>query len=164
MSNNDVILLYFQQNCNGDECPPCPPWPPWPPRSIASKSGNGEVEKDGTINTDDNSNPVAPPKQRMTPIQHSIATSERILKTDERSTRARVSNTIYLLSHCSKPYDYIIRASFPSVIQLFFIMCSSSSQTSNHYLFLCREFFIRAVTEWADKRISPLATRAPNLV
>ena len=66
---------------------------------------------------DDNSNPMAPPEQRMKPMQHSIA-ADRIVTTDERSTRARVSNTyqlhiiIHLLSHRSKPYDYIIRASY----------------------------------------------------
>jgi hypothetical protein len=125
-----VIALLFcccrkrrMQNGNGEEhppFPPCPPWPPCPPcppRSIASGTGNGEVEKDGTITMDDNSNPMAPPEQRMKPMQHSIA-ADRIVTTDERSTRARASNTyqlhiiIHLLSHRSKPYDYIIRASY----------------------------------------------------
>ena len=81
MSNNDVILLYFQHNFNGEERPPCPP---------GSESCGG-VETDGPIKKSNGMELVAPPGQRMQPRQHSTV-AVRILATDEKSRGARVSN------------------------------------------------------------------------
>ena len=76
MSNNDVILLYFQHNFNGKEQPPRP--------------DGVTVERDGPIKKSNRTELVAS-EERMQPRQHSTA-AVRILATDEKSRGARVSN------------------------------------------------------------------------
>jgi hypothetical protein len=87
MSNNDVILLYFQKNVNGPPYPPWPPCPPCPPWSIVSKCGV-TVESDGPIKKSSRMELVAS-KIGMQPRQHSTA-AVRKLATDKKSRGARL--------------------------------------------------------------------------